>query len=182
LHLRSGPGCEIRDSGSRKNLSHIQDRDPGIKKGSGSVTLEYLMIIDPFARYRIWSNTSQPIKNAHRERRLPNLIVGPVLGTIPSYFNIAQTRAMKPVPLRTLDSVWVKNQDPDPGSGFKMNNPDHISESLETIFCFTIFNFFDANPGSGMEKIRIRDKHPGSATLHETESPFNQSRNPSVIR
>jgi hypothetical protein len=43
-----------------------------------------------------------------------------------------------------------KNQDPDPGSG--MNNPDHISESLETIF-------LDADPGSGMEKIRIRDKH-----------------------
>ncbi len=29
-----------------------------------------------------------------------------------------------------FDPGWVKNQDPDPG----MNNPDHISESLETIF------------------------------------------------
>jgi len=28
-----------------------------------------------------------------------------------------------------------------------------------------IFNFFGADPGSGMEKSRIRDKHPGSATL-----------------
>jgi hypothetical protein len=47
-----------------------------------------------------------------------------------------------------------------------MNNPDHISESLETIFWVKILKFFDAVPGSGMEKrIRIRDKHPGSATL-----------------
>jgi hypothetical protein len=31
-----------------------------------------------------------------------------------------------------------------------------------------ILKFFDAGPGSGMEKsrIRIRDKHPGSATLY----------------
>ena len=56
-----------------------------------------------------------------------------------------------------------------------MNNPDHISESLKTIFWVKILKFFDADPGygifltldqgSGMEKIRIRDKHPGSATL-----------------
>jgi hypothetical protein len=45
-----------------------------------------------------------------------------------------------------------------------MNNPDHISESLETIFWVKILNFFDSDPGSGrkkfgtgMEKIRIRD-------------------------
>jgi hypothetical protein len=49
-----------------------------------------------------------------------------------------------------------------------MKNPDHISESLETIFEVKIFKFFDADPGSGMEKIRIRDKHPGSATLTVT--------------
>ncbi len=71
------------------------------------------------------------------------------------------------------------------GSGSGMNNPDHISESLETIFWVKILLFFDEDPGSGMEKkIRfrdpgrknsdqiwkkfesgIRDKHPGSATL-----------------
>jgi hypothetical protein len=28
-----------------------------------------------------------------------------------------------------------------------------------------ILEFFDADPISGMEKIRIRDKNPGSATL-----------------
>jgi hypothetical protein len=38
-----------------------------------------------------------------------------------------------------------------------MNNPDHISESLETIFLVKTLAFFDADPGSGMEKIRIRD-------------------------
>ncbi len=46
-----------------------------------------------------------------------------------------------------------------------MNNPDHISQSLKTIFWVIILTFFDADPESGMEKIRIRDKHPGSATL-----------------
>ncbi len=38
-----------------------------------------------------------------------------------------------------------------------MNNPDDFSESLETIFWVKIRKFFDADPGSGMEKIRIRD-------------------------
>jgi hypothetical protein len=48
-----------------------------------------------------------------------------------------------------------------------MNNPDHISEGLETIFWVKILKFFDADPVSGMENIRIgiQDKHPGSATL-----------------
>jgi hypothetical protein len=60
---------------------------------------------------------------------------------------------------------WVKNQDLDPGSGSGMNNPDNFFESLETIFWVKILKFFDVDPGSGMEKIRIWDKHPGSATL-----------------
>jgi hypothetical protein len=47
-----------------------------------------------------------------------------------------------------------------------MNNPDHISESLETIFGVKILKFFDADlgsngkypdPGSVMEKTWIRD-------------------------
>jgi hypothetical protein len=42
------------------------------------------------------------------------------------------------------------------GSGFGMNKLDHISESLETIYCVKILKFFDADRGSGMEKIRIR--------------------------
>jgi hypothetical protein len=35
-------------------------------------------------------------------------------------------------------------------------NQDHISESLETTFGVKILKFFDADPGSGMEKFRIR--------------------------
>jgi hypothetical protein len=46
-----------------------------------------------------------------------------------------------------------------------MNNPGHIFASLETIFWVKILKIFDADPGSGMEKIRIGDKRPGSATL-----------------
>ncbi len=37
-------------------------------------------------------------------------------------------------------------------SGSGMNNPDHIFWSLETIL-----KFFDEDPGSGMETVRIRD-------------------------
>jgi len=39
-------------------------------------------------------------------------------------------------------------------------DPDHISESLETIFWVKIPvpKFFDADPGPGKEKIRIRDE------------------------
>ncbi len=51
-------------------------------------------------------------------------------------------------------------------SGFGMNNLNHISESLETIFGVKILKFFDADPGSGMEKFRILDKHPGSETMN----------------
>jgi hypothetical protein len=59
-------------------------------------------------------------------------------------------------------------------SGSGMNNPDHIFFCLETIFFIfrgvKILKFFDADPGwrqfgSGIEKSRIRDKHPGSAAL-----------------
>jgi hypothetical protein len=53
------------------------------------------------------------------------------------------------------DPGWAKSQDPDHGS--RMNYPDHISESLETIFWVKILKCFDADPGSGMEKIRIPD-------------------------
>ncbi len=51
------------------------------------------------------------------------------------------------------------------GSGSGMNNPDHISESLETFFGVKILKFFNEDPGSGMKIIRIRDgknSDPGS--------------------
>jgi hypothetical protein len=40
-----------------------------------------------------------------------------------------------------------------------MNNPNHISKSLETILWVNLRKFFYADPGSGIEKIRIRDEH-----------------------
>ncbi len=53
-----------------------------------------------------------------------------------------------------------------------MNIPDHISESLKTIFRLKIIKFFEIrnllDPGSGMEKIRIREKHRASATLDKS--------------
>jgi hypothetical protein len=67
------------------------------------------------------------------------------------------------VPFLPVDPGWVKNQDPGSGSG--MSNPDHISESLETIFWVKILKFFDAVPGSGTENIRIRDKLPDPQKL-----------------
>jgi hypothetical protein len=45
-----------------------------------------------------------------------------------------------------------ETQDPDPETVSGMNNPDHISESLEPIFWVKILDFFDVDPGSGMEK------------------------------
>jgi hypothetical protein len=48
------------------------------------------------------------------------------------------------------------------GSGSGMNNQDHISESLETSRDPGWKKF---GSGNRDEKIRIRDKHPGSATL-----------------
>jgi hypothetical protein len=59
-------------------------------------------------------------------------------------------RIRDPVPFEPRDPGWVKN--PDPGSGSGMNNLDHISESLETIFWVKIFKLFDVDPGSGIEK------------------------------
>jgi hypothetical protein len=69
------------------------------------------------------------------------------------------------------------------GSGSGMNNPNHFSESLQTMFFWVkILKLFDADPGSGMEKnsdagwkkfrCGIRDKHPRSATLNLTLESF----------
>jgi hypothetical protein len=50
--------------------------------------------------------------------------------------------------------------------------PGRISESLKQFFGLKYFNFFiriqdrkNSDPGFEMDRIRIRDKHPGSATL-----------------
>jgi hypothetical protein len=51
-----------------------------------------------------------------------------------------------------------------------MNNPDHISEGLESIFWVKILKLFDADPGWKKFGSWMRDKHPGSATLEENIS------------
>jgi hypothetical protein len=59
------------------------------------------------------------------------------------------------------------------GSGSRMSIEQPVSYFLELrnhFFGAKKLEFFDADPGSGMEKIRIQDgkkldKHPGSATL-----------------
>jgi hypothetical protein len=66
------------------------------------------------------------------------------------------------VPFRPLDRGWIKNRIRNSGSGMK--NQDRISESLETIL-----GVADVDLGPRMEKIRIQDKHPGSARLLVTE-------------
>jgi hypothetical protein len=46
-----------------------------------------------------------------------------------------------------------------------MNIPDHFSQGFETVFRVKKLKFFDADPGSGMEKFRIWDgkkSDPGS--------------------
>jgi hypothetical protein len=46
-----------------------------------------------------------------------------------------------------------------------MNNPDHIFYSLETILFgilgVKVLKFFDEDPGSGMETVRIQDPWSG---------------------
>jgi hypothetical protein len=51
------------------------------------------------------------------------------------------------------------------GSGSGMNNPDHISDSLETIFWVKILKFFDADLGW---------KKFGSQTLADTDLALSQ--------
>ncbi len=85
------------------------------------------------------------------------------------------------------DPGWVKNQDPDPESGFGINIPDRVSASLETIFWIKIHKFFWCGSGSGIwnlfdpgSKMRdvkkfksgIRDKHPEFATLSQSMCYF----------
>ncbi len=50
------------------------------------------------------------------------------------------------------DPGWVKNRNPDPGWTL-----GSYFRELKNIFQLKILKFFDADPGSGMEKIRIRD-------------------------
>ncbi len=81
----------------------------------------------------------------------------------------------------TVLRIWIQDPVPfwpmDPGSGmgkksgsgFGMNNLDHISECVGTIFWVKIVKFLDADPGSGMEKIRIQIRDQGSGMEKNTD-------------
>ncbi len=68
---------------------------------------------------------------------------------------LLRIRIRDPVTFWPRDPGWVESQHPDPGSG--MNNPDHISRALKPFFWVKILKFFDVDPGSGLETVRIRD-------------------------
>jgi hypothetical protein len=54
-----------------------------------------------------------------------------------------------------------KNQDPDPASGSGMNNPDHIPESLETIFGLKYLNSLMWIRDPGWKKFGSGIQDPG---------------------
>jgi hypothetical protein len=57
------------------------------------------------------------------------------------------------------DPGWVKSQDPDPGSRILIRDEQpesYFRELRNHFFGVKILKFFD-DPGSGIEKIRIRD-------------------------
>jgi hypothetical protein len=66
-------------------------------------------------------------------------------------------------------------------SGSGMNIPDHISESLNNHFWVKIIIFFDADPGFGMEKIRIGDPGCGSGINIPDPKHCLQAQNCSII-
>jgi hypothetical protein len=61
--------------------------------------------------------------------------------------------------IRDPGSGMGKNQ--DPGSGINIPDPQHWLKYLSSLIRIRD----EKNSESGMEKMRIRDKHPGSATL-----------------
>ncbi len=75
--------------------------------------------------------------------------------------------------IRCFFDPWIRDpvsgMGKEQGSGYGMNNPDHISQRLETIFWVKIRI---RDPRSGWKKMGagIRDKHPGSATLPQSNS------------
>ncbi len=80
-------------------------------------------------------------------------------------FQWLRIRIQDPVPFWHRDPGWVKNQDPDPGSEFRMNNPDHNSESLKNYFLgwnslMWIRDGKSSDPGWEKVGSGIRDKLP----------------------
>jgi hypothetical protein len=133
---------------------------PGEAEGA---RLDFAALGDPAARGApLPARSPAPAATRQRQRS----IVAPAPNTAHAVLEVfflpqGQVSAMD------LSSV----ADPDPGSGAflttgsgmgrksasgsGMNNPDNIFSSLETNFI--VLKFFDADPGSEIEKIRIRE-------------------------
>jgi hypothetical protein len=78
---------------------------------------------------------------------------------------VLRIRIRDPVPFRPLDlgSGIGKKQDPDPGSGSGTNIPDHISESIKTIFWVKILN--------SLMRMRIRIRESFLTWIREEKIP-----------
>jgi hypothetical protein len=88
---------------------------------------------------------------------------------------VLRIRIRDPVPFLPLDPGSGMGRKSASGSGIRYEQPgSYFLELRNHFFGVKILKFFDANPGSGirdedssdpgsgMEKIRIRDKHPAS--------------------
>jgi hypothetical protein len=62
--------------------------------------------------------------------------------------------------LHTIPQCCGSRMGKKSGSGSGMNNPGHISESLETIYWVKKLKLFYADPGWKKFGSGIRDKHP----------------------
>ncbi len=71
------------------------------------------------------------------------------------------------------DPGWVKNQDPDTGWTTLIIFPRALKQFFGLKYSNSLMRIRDlgwksSDPGAGMEKIQIRNKHPRYATLTET--------------
>ncbi len=81
---------------------------------------------------------------------------------------VLRIRIQDPGPFLPLDpgSGMGKSQHPDPGYFLELRNHFFGLKYLNSLM--RIRDGDSSYPGSGMEKSRIRDKHPGSATLQKS--------------
>jgi hypothetical protein len=104
-----------------------------------------------FHQQRCWIRLESKPRIKRKRKKAPT-------GGVQTFFSVADPNPGFGVFL----TQWIRN----PGwvkksrSGSGMNIPDHISESLETIFWIKILKFFDADPDSGSGTFLTLD--PGS--------------------
>ncbi len=121
---------------------------------SGSISITFFCLnsesLPCTLSYWPWKHQSGPIQvisrdhanNVRDQQKFPLII-----------YSVLRIRIRDPVTFWSLDPGSGMGKKSGSGSG--MTNPDHISESLDTIFWVKILKFVLC--GSGMEKIRNRD-------------------------